>query len=135
MTAIRDPQRPSLTIALQQQTGSLTVITVAGEIDSGNHAELRRQLEALLPSTGGGRVSLDLSDVTFIGSAGVRALLECRDTAASRQMPLTISLAHHSVRHVLNLCDLTHEFGLPATPEDKQDRPRFWAPWWNPTAQ
>ncbi|BCJ48501.1 hypothetical protein GCM10010168_64340 [Actinoplanes ianthinogenes] len=104
---------PGLVVQLQGQTEMTTVVAVAGEVDMENSDEFVREVSKLVPRDGGHRVVLDLSGVTFLGSAGLLALLQCRTTAEHRGSRLEISHAHRNVRQVLTICNLDSLFHLP----------------------
>ena len=56
------------------------LVHVKGEIDSGSAGELRSQLESALQQAGGHESRLlivDLQGVTYFGSAGLNAVLDC----------------------------------------------------------
>jgi anti-anti-sigma factor len=56
------------------------VVRVEGEIDSSTASELRSQLESALQQAGGHESRLliiDLEGVTYFGSAGLNAVLDC----------------------------------------------------------
>jgi anti-anti-sigma factor len=56
------------------------LVHVKGEIDSGTSGELRSQLESALQQSGGHESRLlivDLQGVTYFGSAGLNAVLDC----------------------------------------------------------
>jgi anti-sigma B factor antagonist len=57
----------------KQTNGDLTVITMAGSLDSSTAAGARTDLERLLPACG--TTVLDLGQVSYMSSAGLRVLL------------------------------------------------------------
>ena len=61
-----------------------------------------------------GAEHLDLSQVTFIGSYGIRVLLTCHQTAEHLDCTLGISHAHERVRRVLTMTNLDDVLVLPA---------------------
>ena len=68
--------------------GLVTVLEVSGEIDGRTAPELqKRVLGGLAPK---GRVLLDLGRVTFLSSAGLRALLLTHREAADRRARLVL---------------------------------------------
>ena len=70
-------QQPTLSVTVDSD-GEGTVVTVGGEIDLETSAELRAVLAELDAER---NVSLDLGDVTYIDSTGLRVLLTARDAA------------------------------------------------------
>jgi len=57
----------------QQTVGSIRVISLHGDLDSRSSPGAQEQILPALPENG--RVLLDLSDVPFISSAGLRSML------------------------------------------------------------
>ncbi|GAB2601062.1 hypothetical protein Aab01nite_64330 [Paractinoplanes abujensis] len=107
-------ERVSLTAGVRERGPGRIVIAVAGEIDSDNCAELRCELSSLVAEAGGCDVALDLSALTFIGSAGVRELVLCRQEVEQHGGAFEISQAHENVRVVLTLCGLAALLHPPA---------------------
>ncbi|MBM2618629.1 STAS domain-containing protein [Actinoplanes sp. LDG1-06] len=112
---MRDPfERTLVDIHPGPRTGDLVVIMIAGEVDADNCAELRRRVVELLPVRPGKRVVLDLGDLTFIGSAGIRELLFCRDTAERHGYRLEIGRAHDNVVQILTIAGVLELFDFTA---------------------
>ncbi|MBL7252834.1 STAS domain-containing protein [Paractinoplanes lichenicola] len=109
-------ERVPLDVSIGDRRDDQVVIAVRGEIDSDNCAELRCELSSALTEAGTPHVALDLSALTFIGSAGVRELLRCREEAEQRGGTFRITQAHDHVRQVLTLCSLTELLHLSAAP-------------------
>ena len=107
-------ERESLDVHIRERGDSSLVIEVVGEVDSDNCAELRRRLADLMIGESTARVALDLAELTFIGSAGVRELLHCREAAERYGGHFEICEAHEHVRQVLHLCGLTELLRLRA---------------------
>ena len=64
-------------------------VRVAGEIDLATAPELRQRLEAVI-AAGICNLDLDLSDVTFLDSRGLVALLEVRRDLHERRLRLRV---------------------------------------------
>jgi anti-sigma B factor antagonist len=75
------------------QTGPVSVLTVSGEIDIASGPRLRAALDEILDAPGSAAVTgvvLDLSAVTFLGSAGLALLVDAHDHATQRGIALKI---------------------------------------------
>lgn len=84
-------------------------LVLRGELDTDSVADANRALESLL--TGGpARVILDLSELDFMDSTGVKFLLDARD--AARELGVTIALAYKqgTVERVLTVSGVTTLF-------------------------
>jgi anti-sigma B factor antagonist len=84
-----DPAPVGLDIAHHQVDGML-VITVTGEIDLETAPALHKAVTAGIDHTRGEPCVLDLTTVTFLGSAGLTALVDATGRAEARREPLRI---------------------------------------------
>ncbi len=82
------------------------VITARGELDL---VGAPRLLQAL-PSEGTTPVVLDLREVGFMDSSGLRSLLEARQACADAGRDFAIARPSDAVTRVLELVDLSGEF-------------------------
>jgi anti-anti-sigma factor len=83
-------------------TGSRAVIKLAGELDHVTAERLAEAYERTCHSTHAGLV-LDLADVTFVDSAGLRALIEIERRARERRVALETVPPPEHVRAVFRL--------------------------------
>ena len=91
----------SLEIALDD--GDARVIRLIGELDLDSAPRSRESLDAAVTSASQPMVVLDLSELTFCDSSGVRVLLALHRLAAEAQRDLRIRDATSAVAQVLNL--------------------------------
>ena len=82
--------------------GSGTTIKLAGELDSATCGDLIECFEQLLAGAPG-EIAVDLDAVTFIDSAGLRAIIVIERTAAERGVGLTIRSPTGPVADLLQL--------------------------------
>ncbi len=75
-----------------ETTGRCAVVSARGELDSATAPQLERPLLEVLdtPQAASG-VVVDLSGVTFCGSAGVRVLLMAGDRARELERPFAVA--------------------------------------------
>jgi anti-anti-sigma factor len=85
-----------------------TVVTVDGELDMAT-ADHLVAAAAELPA-GHEPLVLDLSNVSFLDSSGMRALLEVSDQAADRGRPTGLLHPSVAVTRLLDLVDLRSRF-------------------------
>jgi len=65
-------KRPGFSVTREDMAGAV-VLRLAGELDLGSEAAYRGELDSTLPAS---TIVLDLSDVSFMDSTGLRLLLE-----------------------------------------------------------
>lgn len=87
------------------------VVSIGGELDIVSAPRLRGALvEALEACEDGGRLVLDLSEVTFCDSTGLNTLLRARRRAVSDHRFLVIRAASPQVTHLLEVTGAAHLF-------------------------
>lgn len=91
--------------------GAKTVVALAGEIDLSNHVALRTALNDLIV---GGSVDLvlDLTDVTFMDSTGLGAMIGTRRRVHAFQGSLAIVLTNDAILRVFQVTGLDKVFDL-----------------------
>jgi stage II sporulation protein AA (anti-sigma F factor antagonist) len=78
---------------------------IAGELDLGTVSKLR---DALTPFVGDGEVTLDLSELTFIDSTGIHALLDVARSQDGKK--LILESPTEPVRRVLEILELDDSY-------------------------
>jgi anti-sigma B factor antagonist len=91
-----------------EMLGAAVVIRAAGELDLAGAPRLRRAAERSARDARDLPVVLDLSQVSFIDSTGVRALLDIRELAGGR--PVVLLTPSPTVARVLDLTQLRDRF-------------------------
>ena len=92
-------QQPPLSVTVRNN-GEDAVVTVRGEIDLDTSAELSAVLADLDADS---NVSLDLGDVTYIDSTGLRVLLTARDAATQAGGGLRVSATSSIVARLIEI--------------------------------
>jgi anti-sigma B factor antagonist len=94
----------------------LTWITLDGELDLATARGLERRLDAIpLAHTD---VRLDLSELTFVDSAGLSVLLRLANRAEEEGRRVTLVRPRPEVARLLWLVDVAGRFHLEGVPED-----------------
>lgn len=88
------------------------VVTAAGEIDSSNCASLEDLLRAVADEGASSEVVVDLGEVSFIDSSGLRALIVGQRAIVKADGSLAISAASSSVRRLFEITGLAGQLGL-----------------------
>ena len=91
--------------------GDAVVLVVAGELDPLSGPDLTRAMEAALASSRTA-VVLDLADVGFIDSSGLRTLLEAHTRAQELGSDLILRRPSPAARRLLDITDLTSVFSI-----------------------
>lgn len=92
-------------------TGSGTTIKLAGELDSATSGELVAHFEQLLAADAG-EIAVDLDKVTFIDSAGLRAIIVIERTARERDIAVAIRSPTGPVADLLHLTGIREHVEL-----------------------
>jgi anti-sigma B factor antagonist len=95
------------------------VVTVAGEIDRSTAERVRAAVDAGLDQLHAGAILVvDLTNVTFLGSAGLQALVDVTDTAQEHGAPLRFVVGHtRAVIRTIQITGLTEVLPLFDTVE------------------
>jgi anti-anti-sigma factor len=88
-------------------------VTVAGEMDMLSSPAVHAAVVDALRRHQPDRIEIDLHDVSFLDSAGIRTLLMCDDDARRMDCPLALVDPHPRVTRVLQIAGLLDHFGLP----------------------
>ena len=93
----------------------IVIGSLSGEIDLSNAKELESHIENAVPNTALGMV-LDLSDLTYLDSSGIRLLLSLAGRLRWRGQELALAAPPESrCRHVLSLAGIRSMVLLEAT--------------------
>lgn len=93
-----------------EQLGDYTLVRVCGEVDLSWSQQLRRAILDALGATG--KVGVELSQVSYIDSSGIAALVEGFQNARGKGQQFGLIAASKSVMAVLQLARLDRVFPL-----------------------
>lgn len=96
--------------------GSAVVVTVRGELDLATVPVLRDRLDSMAPGAPSPLV-IDLSAVTFIGSAGLALLVDMHNKCSERGTSLAVVAAGTVVPRAIQVTALDQIFAVHATVE------------------
>ncbi len=103
------------------RTSSGTTIKLAGELDSATCPVLIERFDQLVASGEGGEVVLDLGEVSFIDSAGMRAIIVIERTAQERDIPLVLRHPAGPVTDLLQITGVAERVALTPQADDAPD--------------
>jgi anti-sigma B factor antagonist len=96
--------RPNRIEVRQQAEGETLVLSVEGELDLGSIPILAQQIDTQIGRGDTKALTLDLSDVTFMDSSGLRMLIELSERAHGEEWRLAlIAPTHESASLVLRM--------------------------------
>lgn len=99
-----------------------TTFKVGGELDSAASAELAARFEQVAAAGAASGLVLDLSEVSFIDSAGMRAIIAFERGAAERDLALTIVPPPSALTDVLQITGIADH--VPLAPRSAQEPDR-----------
>jgi anti-sigma B factor antagonist len=98
-----------------ENAGDVALVRVSGEVDLSWSQQLRK---AILDALGKSKaVGVELSQVTYMDSSGIAALVEGFQTARSKGLKFALVSASSPVRSVLSLARLDKVFPMVDHPE------------------
>lgn len=96
-------------------------VSLAGELDSEEADRLRAGVADLLQRHAPAPIRLDASRLTFLDSAGIRALLTCRRMTEQAGSRMSIPRVHRNVFQVLQVTGLLTAFGVVEQADSLQE--------------
>jgi anti-sigma B factor antagonist len=96
--------------------GGASAIAVTGELDIETASQLSEEVERAVWRTVGAFV-LDLSELTFLDSSGIHALLRARAFLGREDRPLVVVCPPGPARRVLDLASVLDIFVTYSSPE------------------
>jgi anti-anti-sigma factor len=116
----RRPRRAVLGFHLSTSTpdDGIAEIAAAGELDLATSELLREAVDVCCDREGVGVVIVDLSDLTFIDSTGLRALWHARERAQSIGAELILRSPSPAVQHLLKITKLAGVFSVTDPQDD-----------------
>ena len=95
----------------QQNNAPIQLMHVSGRLDAGTVNIMERALSEAL-AKGNKVLVLDLAELVYISSSGLRALLTARRAAHARKGDVLISSMKRSVRDVFDMVGFSAVFGI-----------------------
>lgn len=96
----------------RQGEGGIWVVRISGEVDMATAPRLNTTFEAIIES-GASRVLVELENVSFLDSSGIRSLLLARKHLEEIGATLVIDGMSDSIRHVLEIAGVLDQLANP----------------------
>ncbi|WP_375483155.1 STAS domain-containing protein [uncultured Jatrophihabitans sp.] len=96
------------------------VLQVSGEVDLATAAQLRDAADELIARRAG-LVVIDLSQVSFLDSSGLKVLDEMQQRAADADGRIALVCPQQRIVRLLEITGLTDRFAIHSTPEGAAD--------------
>jgi stage II sporulation protein AA (anti-sigma F factor antagonist) len=100
-----------------RQQGNATIIQIEGRLDTVNYAAFETEAVALL-SNGSKMFVFDCTTLTYVSSAGLRALLTLRKRTHAMGVRMRLCQLQPAVRQVFEISGFLDIFDLHPTVED-----------------
>ena len=100
---------PALVIEQQDDGGGTVVVAVVGDVDQVTRHQFAEAVDEAVDRAR--RVEIDLSEVSFMDSAGINALVRCHAAAERYGRSLAVLDPQPGVRRVLDICGLLDVLG------------------------
>ncbi len=102
---------------LTENINGLTVVSLKGRLDINTHGQLEAELNALV-GKGQAKVLVDVKDLEYISSAGLRVLLSAAKQFKKINGTIALASLTPNVRQVFEISGFTSIFPLYASRED-----------------
>jgi anti-anti-sigma factor len=102
-------------VTVSHQSGGITVVSVAGEVDMATAPELERHVEHELRRAGCRQLVIDLRQTSFLALSGLECMLRARDIADHSGLELRLVVNTRPIAHPLELLHLRAKFKINET--------------------
>lgn len=111
-------------VLLEERTQGRYVLSLGGDLDIATGPALADAVTRLIAGVRVGQLFVDLAEVRFLDSSGVRALLQARKAAQERGVTFMVSRPGEFVAEVLRIAAVDQLLGVEEAPA----APRVGAP-------
>ena len=110
-----------LQLKVEEPAPGVRVIRVAGELDVLSAPTLEDSVHPQLACGSHGLI-IDLTELSFLGCAGILVLLRAREAAQRKKVPLQLVCNSAAVLRILKISDVLDRFALSPTLDDALGR-------------
>lgn len=108
-TAASEPADPGEFVVQRTDSGREVLLELAGELDAAGMDRFEEAASNIPPNA---LVTIDLAELRFMDSSGIRVLMNLDLRSRSEQWTLTLRSPRRQVLHVLQLCDFENRFQI-----------------------
>ena len=109
------PASAPFSVTVRASDGGSVVVALAGDFDMSGVEKFHSCIDELIDSSNGAELIVDLSDVTFIDSSGIAAMLEARRLVTREHRELRFENLTAPASRLFELAGLTDLFDDKAT--------------------
>ena len=99
-------ETPIALLDLEVESGPTTTISLAGDLDPATAPQLDAAIQDAMATDGLERLVLDLSQLTFIDSSGLRVFVTARQALTALDLELVLRSPSATVRRLLDITGL-----------------------------
>lgn len=99
--------------------GDVTIMNMKGKLDALTSPSIEKSLFELI-SKGRGKIILDLSEITYVSSAGLRMLLSVKKQLKSVSGQLVVSGLRPEVLDIMKICGFDHVLEIAKNKDEAQ---------------
>lgn len=111
-----------MNVLVEERAPSRFVVSLEGDLDIATAGAFTDAVTRLLATTGVEQLIVDLAEVRFLDSSGVRALLQSRKAVEEAGGTLSVSNPREFVTEVLRMAAVDQLLGVPAAASSKRSR-------------
>ena len=95
----------------EKQTGDVNVLCVGGRLDAYSAAEAEKKIDSLI-STGNAKIVLNLDNLEYISSSGLRVFLAQLKKARKQQGDIKLCCMKPNIKEVFDIAGFTQLFNI-----------------------
>jgi anti-sigma B factor antagonist len=111
------------------ERGEATIVSLFGELDLSSAGVLRGEFDRIAAEATQRELILDLRELDFLDSTGLRMFLELAARRRAHAHPLAVTGANDAVQRLFTVTGTTTRFRFVTAPEAEPDPVRETPPW------
>lgn len=107
MQPVTDPIDQPARLDVRTESGPMTVLVLSGELDPATAPRLQDSVDEALKDPTVSRLVLDLADLAFVDSSGLRVFVSARESLRERNGELVLRSPSANTERLLSITGLT----------------------------